>query len=140
MHNIYNVLGSLAFVTVITFVPFVSSAHELHASNTTAVAINSHGIIRLVGAEVTAVTNGVVDATVTFGSTIMHWFIDTTTTTKIFANDSKNASTTALAVGDRISVVGSLSSTSSPFTIVATKIHDWTTFHGVHKHPHDKDD
>ena len=122
-----SVLGSAALTAAFVLMPFAASAATLNASSTTGVIISPNGIVRVIGADVTAISNGVVNAMTTIGNTVLSWIVNISPTTKVSGNGTVNASTTGIAVGDKVSFKGALTGTTSPFTVAATKIRDLTT-------------
>ncbi len=121
-----STIGSAALTAAFVLMPFAASAATLNASSTTGVIINPNGIVRVIGADVTAVSNGVVNAVTTLGNTILSWIVNISATTKVSGNGTANASTTGIAVGDKVSFRGTLTGTSSPFTVAASKVRDIT--------------
>ncbi|HWP61253.1 MAG TPA: hypothetical protein VN495_01485 [Candidatus Paceibacterota bacterium] len=131
MQRIQKVLAPLVGVTLLVLMPFAASADTVSASAQahSGIAISPSGVVRVIGAEVTAVGNNVVDAVVHFGNVMLNLVVNTSDATKVGANGSMTASTTAIAVGDTVNIKGSLaSSTSAGLTIAANKIRDLTSF------------
>jgi hypothetical protein len=110
-------------------VPLMASADSLNANVATGVRISPSGIVRVIGADVTAVGNGVVNAVTTFGNVVMSWIVNISATTKVSASGTTSASTTDIKVGDKVSFSGSIaSSTGSALTVAASKIRDLVSF------------
>lgn len=121
-----STIGSAALTAAFVLMPFAASAATLNASSTTGVIISPNGIVRVIGADVTAVSNGVVNAVTTLGNTILSWIVNISATTKVSGNGTANASTTGITIGDKVSFKGALTGTTSPFTVAASKIRDLT--------------
>jgi len=119
-------------MALLTTAPLFASADSVQATSSTGVFINPSGIVRVIGADVTAIGNGFVDAATTFGNTVVNWVVNISAATKIGANGSSSASTTDIKVGDKISFTGALSSAGSVMTVAASKIRDITTFPRPH--------
>ncbi len=129
MNRIQKVLGSVAVASLMMIAPLAASADTLHASGSTGVVINPNGVVHVIGAEVTSVSNGVFNAVTTFGNVVMSWIVNVSASTKIAAGGSKDATTTDIKVGDKVSFTGSLaSSAGNLLTVAATKVHDFTNF------------
>lgn len=128
MNRIQKIVTSAAVVSLLAAAPFFASASSLNASSSARVGINHDGIVRVIGADVTAVGNGFVNAMTTFGSTILNWVVNISAATKIQANGSTSASTTDIKVGDHISFTGALTNVGSSLSVAASKIRDLTTF------------
>ncbi|MDE2213169.1 MAG: hypothetical protein KGJ34_01395 [Patescibacteria group bacterium] len=131
MNRISSFLGTTAVAAALVLSPVIASAEGISGSAHAGagIFISPRGIIKVVDADVTAVGNGVVDAMSQFGNLMLNFIVNTSASTTIKAGGSANASTTAIAVGDKVSFVGSLaSSTNSVLTVTATKIRDLTNF------------
>jgi len=129
MNRIQKILSSVAVTSLLMVAPLAASAATLNATGSTGVVISPNGIVRVIGAEVTSVSNGVVNAVTTLGSVVMNWAVDVSASTKIAAGGSKSATTTDIKAGDKISFAGSLSSSAgNSLTVAATKIRDITNF------------
>ena len=122
------VLGSVAVTAIMAVLPMAAFADTQNASASGGVVINSSGIVHVVKANVTAVSNGVINAVTTLGTTVINWIVNTSATTKIEANGSAHASTTDIAVGDKINFSGSLTSLGSSITVAASKVRDVSSF------------
>jgi len=83
--------------------------------------LSADGMVRVMGATVTAVSGNVINATASFGGSVLNWIINVSADTKIFADGSRSASTTALTVGEKIAFSGSATATSGPAIIVSAK-------------------
>lgn len=108
--------------------PIVASADTFSANASKGVVISASGIVNVVGANVTAVGSGFINAATALGTTVINWIVNTSATTKIEANGSANASTTSINVGDKVSFMGTLSSVGSSITVAASRVRDTTTF------------
>jgi hypothetical protein len=129
MNRVQKVLSSAIAASIFAIMPFVASAQTLQATGSTGVVISPNGIVRIIGADVTAVSNGAVDAVTRIGNVVMNWVVNVSASTTVVANGSKNATTTDIKVGDKVGFVGSLSSSiGSSLTVAATKIRDLTNF------------
>jgi len=116
--------------------PLAASADTLGASGATGVVISPSGIVRVIGADVTAVSNGIVNAATTIGNTVINWIVNISLATKIGANGSAHATTTDIKTGDKVSFAGTVSSSvGSSITVAASKIRDLTTFPKAHVTP-----
>ncbi len=122
-----KILGSTLVASLFALAPLAASASTLNASSSVGVIISPSGIVRVIGADVTNVGNGFVNAVTTIGNVTLSWLVNASAATKIGANGSTNASTSAIAIGDKIDFAGTLSSTSSVLTVAATKIRDITS-------------
>lgn len=132
MNRIQTVLGSAAVAALMAVTPVFASADTLNANASNGVVINGSGIVHVVGANVTAVSNGVIDAVTTLGTSVINWIVNISASTKIAANGSAHASMTDIAVGDKINFSGSLTSLGSTITVAASKVRDVTSFLKVH--------
>lgn len=129
MNRIQTVLGSAVVASVLMVAPLAASADSLHANASTGVVISQSGIVRVIGADVTAVGNGFIDAVTHIGNVLLSWVVNVSADTKVSANGSKSATTTDVKVGDKVGFMGTLSSsTGSSLIVAATKIRDFTTF------------
>lgn len=132
MNRIQTVLGSAAVAALMAVTPVFASADTLNANASKGVVISASGIVHVIGANVTAVSSGVIDAVTTLGTSVINWLVNTSAATKIEANGSANASTTDIAVGDKINFSGSLTSLGSTITVAASKVRDVTSFPKMH--------
>lgn len=129
MNRIQTVLGSAALTSLLMVAPLIASADTLNANASSGVAINQSGIVRVIGADVAAVSNNVVNAVTHFGNVVLNWVINVSASTSIAANGSKNATTTDIKVGDKVSFTGSItSSAGNVLTVAATKVRDLAGF------------
>ncbi|OGG57059.1 hypothetical protein A3D71_02780 [Candidatus Kaiserbacteria bacterium RIFCSPHIGHO2_02_FULL_55_20] len=129
MNRIQTVLGSAALTSLLMVAPLIASADTLNANASSGVVISPSGIVRVIGADVTAVSNNVVNAVTHFGNVVLNWVVNVSASTSIAANGSKNATTTDVKVGDKVSFTGSLaSSAGNVLTVAATKVRDLTSF------------
>jgi len=119
-------LGSAALTVAFALLPLAASAATVNASST-GVFINQSGIVRVIGADVTAVGNGVINAMTTIGSTVLNWIVNISASTKVSGNGTVNASTTGISIGDRIAFKGALTSAGTSLNVAASKIVDITT-------------
>jgi len=127
MNRIQKVMSSAILASLLAVAPLAASASTVGVQGSTGVVISPSGIVRVIGADVTSVGNGFVNAVTTLGNVTINWLVNASTSTKIVANGSSSASTTGINVGDKIDFAGTLSSTSSILTVAATKIRDITT-------------
>lgn len=96
------------------------------ADASSGIVITPSGIVRVLGAQVTAVGSDVISAVSQIGSVAINWMINTSASTKI--NGQANASSSPVSVGDRIAFSGSLASSSgSGNTVSANRLLDLTT-------------
>ncbi len=129
MNRIQKVLSSVALASLLAAAPLFASAQPLSAHAGTGVFISQSGIVHVIGANVTSVGSGFVNAMTTLGNVVLNFIVNASADTKIGANGSAHASTTDIKVGDTVSFVGSLSSSpGSTLTVAAKKIRDITTF------------
>lgn len=129
MNRIQTVLGSAALTSLLMVAPLIASADTLNANASSGVVISPSGIVRVIGADVAAVSNNVVNAVTHFGNVVLNWVINVSASTSIAANGSKNATTTDIKVGDKVNFTGSItSSAGNVLTVAATKIRDLTNF------------
>lgn len=104
-----SLLASLMLGGAFVLAPVMASASSTttpHSEVAVGTVITTDGFVRVAGATITAVSGNVISATTAFGSTVLNWILNVSADTKIFANGSANASTTALAVGDKIAFTG----------------------------------
>lgn len=124
MNQCKKIISSGAVASLLVIAPLAASADTLNAHASTGVRINPNGIVRVIGASVTAVSGDVVSAVTTIGSVVMNWAINVSDTTKVSANASAT-STSAIKAGDKISFAGVLSSSvGNSLTVAATKLRD----------------
>src|SRR3989344_6584068 len=136
MNRIQTVVGSAIVASLFAIMPLAASADTLGVNGATGVVISPNGIVRVIGADVTAVSNGIVNAATTIGSTVINWIVNISAATKIGANGSANATTTDITAGDKVSFAGTVSSSiCSTITVAASKIRDMTTFPKAHVVP-----
>lgn len=133
-----HILPSLMVVSLFLLAPVAVSAHTSSSHISTGAVVTTNGFVRVAGATITAVTGNMINATTVFGSNILNWIINIDSDTKIAADGAINASTTALAVGDKIHFTGKLATTSGPALIVTAKAvydatgkQEVTTIHGI---------
>jgi len=125
--KINKTLASLAVGTVLVVTPLAAFADTANAQVGTGIYISPSGIVRAIGADVTAVGTNVVDAVLNIGNTVINVVLNTSGNTTIVANGSKTATTTDVKVGDTVTFKGTLaSSTVSGVTVNATKVRDIT--------------
>ncbi len=118
-------MGSVGIASLLMIMPFAASAQSLQAEQSAGVFISPSGIVRVIGANVTAVSSGVVHAMTTIGSVVMNWVVNVSATTKTSADGEKTATTTNIKLGDKVAFSGMLaSSTGSVLTVAATKIRE----------------
>lgn len=119
-----TLLGSLTIAGALVTLPL--SAYALDASSTSALQIGQNGNIRVTNAEVTSVSGSIINAITRFKDTLATWAFTTNASTTIKLGNG--ATTTAqIQAGDKISVLGVLSSLGSTFGINATQIRDLTS-------------
>jgi len=136
MERIQKMFGSFVLASALAAMPLVASAESVHAHSATGVFISPSGIVRVIGADVTAVGSGVVSAATTIGTTIINWLVNTSASTNITVGGSTSTSTSGIKIGDSIGFVGTLSSsTGSSFTVAASKLHDFTRVPPLHVVP-----
>ena len=121
-----SAIGSAALTAAFVLMPFAASAATLNASSTTGVIISPNGIVRVIGADVTSIGSGFINAATTLGNTVLNWIVNISAATKVSGNGTVNASTTGISIGDRIAFKGTLTGTTSPFTVAASKVRDIT--------------
>ena len=136
------VIGALAFA----FTPALALAHSdkvdvnakgdahvLLPSLSKGVLIDADGNVLVSGAKVNSVSGNTVTASSIWGSLTLPWTVHTSSSTK-YAEASGSAD---IKVGDTISFMGVLDSTSSVFSVMAKAVRDWThvvakaTVHGT---------
>ncbi|MCR4281128.1 MAG: DUF5666 domain-containing protein [Candidatus Kaiserbacteria bacterium] len=128
MNRIQTVLSSAAVAALMAVTPVFASADTLNANASNGVVINGSGIVHVVGANVTAVSSGVVNAVTTLGTSVINWIVNISASTKIAANGSAHASTTDISVGDKVSFTGTLSGLGSSVTVAASNVRSMITF------------
>lgn len=117
--------SSLVIGSMLAMTPLIAAADTVHAG--TSIFIGQNGIVRVVGADVTSVGNGVVNAVTTIGSTVLNWIVNVSADTKVRVGGSNTASTTSISVGDDIKFVGTITgSTGNSLTVSAKKVRDLT--------------
>ncbi len=136
MNSITKLMGTATLIAFLAL-PLAASADSFGAHGGIGVFIGANGIVRVVGAQVASISGSVVNAVSTFGSIVLDWTINTSTSTKITARGSATSSVGAIHSGDTISFTGTAASTSSPLTVAARVIHDLTL--SPEKHGRDKD-
>src|SRR3989344_2474496 len=76
MNRIQTVVGSAIVASLFAIMPLAASADTLGVNGATGVVISPNGIVRVIGADVTAVSNGIVNAATTIGSTVINWIVN----------------------------------------------------------------
>ena len=126
--NIKNKISTVVLASLFAVMPLAASANTLNVSGSTGIVISPSGIVRVIGADVTAVGTNVIDAVLNIGSNVINVVLNTSGNTKVVANGTKTATTTDVKVGDTVSFKGTLSSsTGSTLTVTATKVRDTTS-------------
>ena len=124
MQRIKGFLGGMALAGLIALSPALSSAATVNSHES--ISVNGNGIVRVIGAEVTAVGQNVVSAIVHLGNLAVSIAANTSSTTKVMTHGS--SSTAAIAVGDKVNILGALTASGgNSLTIDARKIRDRTT-------------
>ncbi len=100
--------------------PLAASA-DTTANANAGLFINGSGIVRAIGAEVTAISGSVISAITHFGSNVITWSITTNGDTKYTGAATSSAS---IKVGDKISVAGTLTGVGSTLSVTATKVRE----------------
>lgn len=118
-----TLLGTLTIAGALVSLPL--SAYALDASSTSALQIGTDGTVHVTNAEVTSVSGSIINAITRFKDTLATWAFNTNASTTIkLGNGATSAA--SIQTGDRISVLGILSSIGSTFGVDATTIHDLT--------------
>ncbi len=118
------ILGAMMF-SLVSFAPAVASANEgakvssVIASPTVSMA-DGKALVR--GAKVTSVSGSAVNASVTWGSTVLTFTLNTDSATKYYNRLGKAGAFADIASGDSISFAGNMS--GNGFTILASAIKD----------------
>lgn len=129
MNRIQTIVSSAVITTLFAVAPFAASADTLGAKASTGVFINPDGIVRVIGASVTAVSGDVVTAVTSIGSVVLNWAVNVSDSTKVAVNGAVSTSTAGIKAGDKISFMGSLSSSvGTSLSVAATKIRDLADF------------
>ncbi len=102
--------------TTVVFVPPQNVSH--------AIAIGQNGRVVLDGVTVTAVSNSTITVQSTWGSTVFTWIIDTNSSTDLFFRGGIGSSLSSITSGDVLNVIGTLNTTQSQPTIIATSLRD----------------
>lgn len=130
----YNLIRASIVAAILATLPLAASANTLDANAATSVNVRSNGTVHVIGAEVTAVADGVVKAATEFGNQAINWVVNTTAETDVRVRGEGSAQVAALDNGDRINFTGSLvNAGSTTLTVVASRIRDWTTFFNLHR-------
>jgi hypothetical protein len=119
-----TLLGTLTLAGVLVALP--TGAFAAEASTTSALQINKNGIARVVNAEVTSVSGNLISAVTHFKDTLASWVFTTNASTTIRTGAGATSTTSGIAVGDKISVAGALTSFGSTLGVTATRILDVT--------------
>lgn len=131
MNSTVKMLGGLVLALGIIIPGAVfANTHEDKESkvprgSATQVTITNGGRVLVGGAKVTAVSGSTVTATTLLGGTTLSWTITTDSTTTFSNRGGSNALFSDIAVGDTVSVAGSLNSGSS-LSVRATTIKEWS--------------
>lgn len=126
--NYKHILSSVLVLTVLAVAPVtVASAHTNGAANfwtngSVGAFLSADGVVRVMGATITAVSGNVINATTAIGGTVLNWIVNTDAATKVVAAGSVSANTSALAVGDKILFGGTATATSGPATVVKANV------------------
>jgi len=126
MHRIKKTLGAFLIGSALLVIPAITSAHEVsgNAKSGLGVGIHADGIVRVIGAEVSSVSNNVVNAFTTLGGVVMNWAVSIGNSTEIFGNGSANATTSTITAGEKISFSGRLTGVGSTLQVSADTVSD----------------
>lgn len=123
--NYKKITGSLLLLTLFTMAPvtFADAAekHGFWANDSASAFISADGLVRVFGATVTSVSGGVITATTQFGGAVLNWIVNVNSDTKIFADGSRTATTSAITVGEKVAFKGVVTATSSAATTISAK-------------------
>lgn len=119
-----TLLGSLTIAGALVALPL--SAYALDASSTSALQIGENGVVHVRNAEVTSVSGSIINAVTRFKDTLATWAFTTNASTTVRLGN-KATSTAQIQAGDKISVLGFLTSFGSTFGVNATKIRGLTS-------------
>lgn len=98
--------------------------------STLEVHINNDGKVLARGGKVTAVSGNTITATLTFGSNVMTWTINTNDSTKFVRKNGGAANVSEVAVGDFISWSGNLDTSTTGLAVTASIVKDWSNNSG----------
>ncbi|MFA6256888.1 MAG: DUF5666 domain-containing protein [Candidatus Paceibacterota bacterium] len=88
----------------------------VNLESATGVVLGPNGALRVLGAKVVSVTESVVKATASFGSSVLNFVVNVDSDTKV--NGSSDAKVSDLKAGDKISFAGDIDSSSSSSIVV----------------------
>lgn len=118
------VLGAMMF-SLISFAPAIASANEgnnISSSVASPSVSMTDGKALVRGAKVTSVSGSTVNASVTWGSVVMNWTVNTDASTKYFNRLGKAGVFADIGAGDSISFAGTMS--GNGMTVLASAIKD----------------
>lgn len=123
-----TLLGGAALAGAMMFVPVSTFALDANAASTSSLHVGRDGIVKVINAEVTAISGNLISAITRFKDNVVSWAFTTNATTTVAANDTVGTSTAGISVGDRLAVAGTLSSIgASVINVNATAIKDITS-------------
>ncbi len=86
-----------------------------------------NGSVLVRGAKVTAISGNVVNASMSWGSSVLNWTVNLSASSKVVRKFGGVASVSEIAVGDILSFQGNLDTTNtSPFTVNASTVKNWS--------------
>lgn len=126
MNNVKKILGTTT-LTMLMLMPLSASADSAGFRSGTGIFVGENGIVRVIGAQVSSVSDNFINAFTTIGNIVMNWTVNASSTTKVRAGGMATSSMNLIHVGDTIAFSGTTTGTTSPFTVTARKIIDLTT-------------
>lgn len=132
-HSLKSLLGGAAVAGTLMFMPIAASA-QTGATTTSSVRINRDGIVTIVNAEVTSVTGNIINAITRFKNTVVNWAFSTNASTTVNVANATPA-TNDILVGDRLNVIGAVTTLGTSLGLNATSIKGsaTSTKHNKHK-------
>lgn len=144
MKKLNLVLASGLLASALTLSPVAASAHALNANSTTAIVVQGDSRIGVWGAQVVSVSGDIIKAVTSVGGTMLNWILNVSADTKVHAVTPSGAtatSTAALAAGDRIGFVGSITAnTAAGIEVGVQKVREFATSTKGFLHRKDKGD
>jgi hypothetical protein len=123
-NTLKTLFGSLAIGAAIMAVPV--STFAANATSSTSIRINGDGIVHIINAEVTSISGNIINAVARLKNNLVNFSFTTNASTTISTKGNTATSSSAITLGDRLKVTGTLASIGSTIGINATTIKDVT--------------
>lgn len=119
--SLKTLLGGAALAGTLMFMPFAAFALDATATTSSSLRISRDGVVHIMNAEVTSVTGTLINAITRFKNTVVNWALSTNASTTVDVSNATQAANDVL-VGDRINVIGTVTTLGSSLGLNATAI------------------